>query len=167
MEHFPSAVNKDRRLAVVGQEIVNHQFAQVRNPRLLGIGSARTSRGRQSRKGQDNFSQGRPNQARLIIVSSIELPFAVQGRKQGREFPHGFGRPQEQDALRVEGIVEQGKKPLLRLSVQIDQQVAATDQIEPRKGWIFKHILFREDQEIANYFLSVVKSAVPIQGEEA
>jgi hypothetical protein len=48
--------------------------------------------------------------------------------------------------------MEQSYHPLLRLGLEVDQQVAAGDQIEPREWRIAKQVLRRENDEFAQIF---------------
>ena len=62
---------------------------------------------------------------------------------------HPFGRAQEQVAAGAQGIVEQRQYLRLQIFVQIDQQVAAGDQVDPRKGRIAQHRMQRETHPVA------------------
>lgn len=49
--------------------------------------------------------------------------------------------------------MEKGNQTFLKITVQIDQQVAATNQIEPREGRILDHVLDGEQSHFPNLFL--------------
>ena len=63
--------------------------------------------------------------------------------------------------------MEQGDEILLQLAAHIDQQVAATDQVDLREGGVFDHILLGEDQHVADAFMDAIGAAVGIGFEEA
>ena len=46
--------------------------------------------------------------------------------------------------------MERSEDPALRDIVEIDQEIAAADQIQARKRRIARHVLAREETEIAN-----------------
>ena len=46
--------------------------------------------------------------------------------------------------------MERSENPALRDIIEIDQEIAAADQVQSRKGRIASHILTREETEIAN-----------------
>ena len=50
---------------------------------------------------------------------------------------------------------------LLQLRPQVNQQVAATDQIQFGERRVLRHILAREDAEIANGFTDLVATFLP------
>ena len=59
-----------------------------------------------------------------------------------------------------------GNQAVLLFRLQINQQVAAREKIEPGKGWILDHALDGEYHHLADVFLDLV-AAVIFFGEEA
>jgi hypothetical protein len=61
--------------------------------------------------------------------------------------------------------VEKRNELLLQALIEVDQKIAATDQIEPRKGRVARHVVSGENAQISNYLGNLV---VPIElGEVA
>ena len=53
----------------------------------------------------------------------------------------GFGAPQKQQSTSAHGVVEGEQHALLNLTIEVDQQIAAADQINTGKGRILDHVL--------------------------
>ena len=78
---------------------------------------------------------------------------------------HGFRRAEKQDTALAQGEMEQRKDALLHLGPQVDQEIAATDQIEARKRRIGHHVVDREHDRRAELARHPVAMIFP--GEEA
>jgi hypothetical protein len=76
--------------------------------------------------------------------------------KQGRDLADGLGGAQKEHAVRIQGVVKERDQVGLQIAVEIDQQVATTDEIHPGEGRILHQILLGEDQEIAHHLLNAV-----------
>ena len=63
--------------------------------------------------------------------------------------------------------MEQRNDTLLQLRAQIDQEVAATDQVESGKGRVSEQVMLGEDQQVADALVDAVGAAVGLGGEEA
>src|SRR5512134_1320779 len=106
---------------------------QAMQSRLAGCGRvsdrARNLRGmlgpsgcaEQDRKGQQLVARA----ARRLVNAS----FLVDGAKQAAL--RAFGRAEEQETVGDQSVVEDAADLLLKLAIEIDEQVAARDQIEP------------------------------------
>ena len=68
--------------------------------------------------------------------------------------------PQEQPSARIEPIVEAADGTGLQRDAEIDQHVAAGDQIELREWRILEHAVHREHAHLANFPHRTVESAV-------
>jgi len=66
-----------------------------------------------------------------------------------REAPDGFRRAQIQEAARLERVVKDGEHLLLQARLEIDQQVAATDDVHARERGIADDVLSGEDDHLA------------------
>ena len=78
-----------------------------------------------------------------------DFVFFVHGFEQVRERAKGLGLAQKQKPFGLEGVVERGQHLALRVLFEINQQVAATDQVHPREGRIAEQILPGEDDHLA------------------
>ena len=65
-------------------------------------------------------------------------------------------RTQEKDTLRFEGVVEKRQQLVLQFRLEIDEQIAAADQIELGEGRVLDQVLRREDHHLADVFLDPV-----------
>ena len=63
------------------------------------------------------------------------------GAKWSLAPPHGFRRAEKQDPALTQGEMEQREDSLLNLGPQVDEKVAAADQIEARKRRIGHHVM--------------------------
>ena len=61
----------------------------------------------------------------------VDASFPVDGAKQTGRALRAFGRAEKQEPVEVQGIVEDAADLLLKLAIEIDEQVAAGDEIEP------------------------------------
>ena len=63
--------------------------------------------------------------------------------------------------------MEEGNQFLLQVSVQIDQEIAATDQVEFGKCRVFVDVMFGKDQQVTNCLIDAIAGAVIFQGKKA
>ena len=70
--------------------------------------------------------------------------------------PDGFRVSQHQGATLFQRKVKQGNNSLLGVRFQIDQQIAAGDQVHMRKWGIEKHVLRGKDDRGTQVFLDPV-----------
>ena len=90
-----------------------------------------------------------------------QFPFPVDDSKERFELPDRFGRTEEQDAVRLQGIVEQRQEFLLCLGFQIDQEIAAGQEVQLRKGGIGQDVMSRKHDQIPNLLLNPVTAVFP------
>ncbi len=102
-----------------------------------------------------------------VLLAPIELRLAVEHRKQVAKLANAFRCPEKQQATRIEYVVEQGDELLLQLRAHIDQQVPATDQIDPGEWRIPDHVLFGKHQHVADTLLDAIGAAIRGGGEKA
>ena len=102
-----------------------------------------------------------------IITALIDFRLAVPHGKQINRVANPLGAPQEQRAAWFECIVKQGNQLLLQVGAEINQKIAATDQVEFRERRILDEILLGEDQQVADSFVNAVSAAVGFERKEA
>ena len=90
---------------------------------------------------------------------AVELPFAVKRGKQVRMVGNALRTRQEQHSARIEGVVKAGDEPLLLFAFQIDQQVAATQQVELGEGRILDHAVHGKHHFLADELLHLETAA--------
>src|SRR5665213_3454475 len=73
----------------------------------------------------------------------------IHGLEQVGELAERFRRTEKQESFGFQRIVKGRQRPLLQSGLQVDQQVAATDQIHFRKRRITDQILARENHRLA------------------
>ena len=76
-----------------------------------------------------------------------------------------FGRAEKQVAVRLKCEMKQRQHPLLHRRLEIDQEVAADDEVEPREGRVLQQVLRREGDRLADLPLDAV--GVVLRVEEA
>ena len=95
----------------------------------------------------------------------IDLLLLIDGRKQVGKRANRFRRAQEQKPLRLQGVMKNGQDLLLHALFDVNQQVAATDEVHARKGGIGDEILSGEDTHLADGLVDSV--AAVLLGKEA
>ncbi len=71
--------------------------------------------------------------------------------------------PEEQIPLRVQREMKQLEYALLRLRFEVDQQIAATDQIDPRERGIGDQVLRREKNRLAQFLPDLIPIAMHME----
>ena len=84
----------------------------------------------------------------------------VQRREQVAEAADALGRAQDQQAAGVQGVVHQRQELLLRLDIDVDQEVPATEDVQLGKRRIDEDVLRRKDHQVADLFLDPVALAL-------
>ena len=82
------------------------------------------------------------------VQTPVDARLAPQLRKQVAGRARGLGNPEHQKAAPIETIVKQGQQLRLQRRLQVDQQVAAAQQIDPDERRIIDDVLHREDQHV-------------------
>ncbi len=130
-------------------------------PRCRGVRPSRPNRARASRRADRKIDFVGPAAADLPID-----PLRLGDRLEPVvETAHRLGAAEQQNAALAEREMEQQKNLFLRLGAQIDQQIAAGDQVEARERRIGQHILHREHHHTAQLGHDPV--AVLLPGKEA
>ena len=84
------------------------------------------------------------------VAAAIQLGLAVDRREQLRRVTDALRAAEHQAALVGEGVVQDAQGAPLRRGLQVDQQVAAGDQIDAREGRVLEQVVAREDHQVAN-----------------
>lgn len=144
------------------------QFAQRRRAgeaRVKGQGGGRhrrTARG----QGRRQLAHRAPRGVHHGGLPSIQpLRAVLQGKEAVGAFAHRLRGAEEEITAGVQRIVKQGHEPLLQLSVQIDQQVAATGQVQFGEGRVPDQVLFGKDHQVADAFVDAVGATVGLDGK--
>src|SRR5262245_18845258 len=74
-----------------------------------------------------------------------------------------FRRAEEQEAARPERKVERLDQPLLDRAIQINEQVAAGDEIEVRERRIADHVVMREQHRLAQLPSDAVAASLTLE----
>src|SRR5690606_13802768 len=88
--------------------------------------------------------------SRRTLPPSKDLPSFLERLEQVREGSDRLRRPKEQDSVGFESIMKNRQELLLQLGVQIDQQVATSEQVQSRKRRILDHVLRSKDDHLAD-----------------
>jgi hypothetical protein len=89
--------------------------------------------------------------ARARVEPAEDARPAVDGGEQLLVPGHVLGVAQKQEAVGQKREVEEGDDPVLQVGVEIDQQVAAGDQVELREGRVPDDVVRREDAHLAQF----------------
>ena len=139
VEDIALLVGQHRRRAKLPQENVIHQGLQTG----FGLDGAdrRWVSVERRQEGGGKLHRLHPRRGLLAL---IKPPLAFQRDKQPGRAAHSLGGTQKQDAAGIQAIVEQGQQLLLQVRGQVDQQVAADQQIELGEGRIHDEVLGRQ-----------------------
>ena len=77
--------------------------------------------------------------------------FFLERYEQIVELAHALRGAKEQIAIGTQRIVEGRNHLALQIEAEIDQQVAAGDQVDAGKGWVANHVVWREDAQVAHF----------------
>ncbi len=77
-----------------------------------------------------------------------EAQFLVVGPEQVR-WVHRFGGAQDECALRLQRVMKQLDDLLLNFALQVDQEIAAGNQVQPGEGRVGQKVVGREDHKLA------------------
>ena len=76
---------------------------------------------------------------------------------------HRFGRAKDQVTRRLQGVVKGREEPLLQRRFQVDQHVAAADEVEVRERRVGRHVLPGEDAHVPDALLHPEAAARPLE----
>ena len=85
---------------------------------------------------------------------------AIQRRKQLGMLGQRLGGAEKQVTARPQRVMKHRHEPLLQLLVEIDQQIAARDQIDAREGRVADYAVRRKDAEVPHVLAQRVADAV-------
>ena len=142
-------------------------------PQHEGVGRALPVHRRDGRRGEDirglprvDFPtvEGRvlPQPRRFLGVDAI---LRVHHAEQARERADRLRGAQHEKPVRVQGVMERRDDLLLERRAEVDQHVAATDQVDAGEGRIGHQVLLGEDAQIANRLVDPI--CCLFAGEEA
>ena len=94
-----------------------------------------------------------------LVEAAEQACLVVDGLEQVAEIADGFGAAEQQQAIAVERVIKQRQQFLLQLRPEVDQQVAAGEDVELCEGRIGDDVLRREYHHLANVFADVVAAA--------
>ncbi|MEA2678682.1 MAG: hypothetical protein QOK03_404 [Candidatus Binataceae bacterium] len=84
----------------------------------------------------------------LHFLAAIDVATRIGQLKKARSYSNALRRSKHEKGLGLERVMEQRQHALLQGLIEVDQELAAGDQIEPRKGRIEGHIVPRENTHI-------------------
>ncbi len=142
-------------------------------PRRRAFGWAGRAAGRQ-RKRQVRVQRrlvaqrgGRQQSQRFAQAHIAQLaenaPVLVDRAELVAQLAHGLARPEKQNSIPIEREMEQHQRHALRHLVEIDQQVAAADQVHPGEGRILEQVVRAEDHEAPQLRLDLILAAIEVE----
>lgn len=109
-----------------------------------------------NRSGHERRRERRP---RLELVAPEDAEAALHGLEQLGS-PQRFGRAEEQIPAAAEGVVKHRDEPALQLRVQMDEHVAAGDEIQVQERRVIDHAVPREDAHLSDLACDLVRGPV-------
>ena len=79
----------------------------------------------------------------------VDARLAVERAELASRTIGALRRAQHEESVRVERIVERFARQLLQFAIQVDQNVAADDEIEPRERRVLEQAVTGEQHQIA------------------
>ena len=102
-----------------------------------------------------------------VFGAAVKFGFGIDGGKERGGLAHAFRIAEEEDAAGVERVVEQWDDFLLQLGGEVNEEVAAADEVEFGERRVFDDVVLGEDEHVADAFVQAVDAAVRIGGEKA
>ena len=91
-----------------------------------------------------------------ILFPLIEFLLTIKSGEDVVKVAGGFGGAEKESATGAQRVVKEGDQFLLQIGVQIDQEIAATEQVKFGECRVFVDVMFGKDQEIANRFIDAI-----------
>ena len=76
-----------------------------------------------------------------------------------------FGQPEQQEAMRLQRVVKQRQEFVLGLGFQIDEEIAAGEEVQFGKRRIYQHVMCRKYHQVPNLLFDPV--TVILLGEKS
>ncbi len=86
------------------------------------------------------------------LPGAEDLPLPADRGKEIGESPDTLRRAEEKDPAGFQGIMEGRDKTVLEFRLKIDEEVTAAEEVEPGKGGILDHVLYRKDDHLPDLF---------------
>src|SRR2546427_9406720 len=86
----------------------------------------------------------------------VDLVLFVDHREEVRQWPDGLRHSQHQEAWGRQGIVEDRRHAPLQLQLEVDEHVAAYDEVHLREGRVRGQVVLREDAELAHRLADLI-----------
>ncbi len=100
-------------------------------------------------------------------LAGEDFVIAVFRGKDIRVGADGFRFPQEERPAGPERVLEGGEYAALQQRLRVDQHVAATDQVELRKGRVLGQVMPREDAQAAHFLVDLVPCSLDEESPQA
>ncbi len=129
------------------------QIAAQRIREVERRASCREPAARGGRRGRRSLGPAHRRPGAGGVAAPEHPPARVERTEELLGAADALARAEEQEAAGVEAVVEDGKQVLLRARKQIDEEVAAGDQIHARERRIVQHVLNGEHDGVAQRLL--------------
>src|SRR5262249_6956582 len=100
-------------------------------------------------------------QAAVADALLVNLVLRIRDRKEFAAAADVLRGAQHQEAAGRQGVMEDREDAPLQGRIQVDQHVAATDQVEARKGRVGDHVVPRKDAQVAHGLADLVAAVDP------
>jgi hypothetical protein len=152
----------DRPVRLVDENARRRVFLerQAMRSRLAGCGctsdAARNASGMLGHSGSVECFRERELLVARAPRRLVDASFSIDGAEQTHRAICAFGGAEEQEAIGVQGIMEDAADLLLKLAIEIDEQVAARDEIEPREWRVLEQAVAGEQEHVPKLLLGPV-----------
>src|SRR5207302_7649240 len=95
-----------------------------------------------------------------MVAALKNAALSIERCKQLGMLGQRLGGAEKQITARAERVMKHRHEPLLQLLVEIDQEIAARDQIDAREGRVADYAVRRKDAEVPHVLAQRVADAV-------
>src|SRR5690606_14527010 len=92
---------------------------------------------------------------------AIQAHFWFQGLEQVVQPSNGLRAAQQKQSVSIQAVVEQRQYPALKGQVEIDQQIAAGNEVQLGERWVQNHIVPGEQYLVPDEGADLVMVVVP------
>ena len=161
LDHFHRLVDDDARRRVMREHDAVRLPECVNGRQRAGGGLALRGPGGGMRRDRLRVVEHRTGDPRLLRK---ELVVFVLGPEEVAERADRLRRAEQQEAVRIEGMVEDREDALLQPRLEIDEQVAAGEQVQVEEGRIGQDVVPGENAGLPSRLCDLV-IAVPLHEE--
>ena len=97
------------------------------------------------------------------MLSQIQAQLGIDRLKQLAERTNRLRAAQQQQTVWAQAVVKQGQQPALQRGVEVDQEIATAEDVEPGEGRVKHDIMLREKHHVADRFVHDQRASLHIE----